>query len=96
MKLFLGSKRPTEVPVAVDLTQCEDLKCPACGSVYFMTGVVRVKIVPAVVSPSGQMSFVFLPVLSCAECGYVMDAEMHERENSLERGSENGDDIGLS
>lgn len=96
MKLFSSSKRPAEVPVKVDLTQCEDLKCPACGSVYFATGVVRVKIVPAVVSPSGQMSFVFLPVLSCAECGYVMDAEMQEKENLLDRGNENGDDVGLS
>lgn len=55
----------------IDLGKCEDLVCD-CGSVYFVE-LTRVKIVPALISPSGRPETIVLKVLKCEKCGKILD-----------------------
>lgn len=96
MWLIVSNAKGQKAIVNVDLRKCEDFKCPACGSIYFVTSVVRVKIVSPVVSPTGELSFVVLPVLSCANCGYVIDENEVEEETREKKLNGGDQDVGLS
>ena len=56
----------------VDLSQCEDVNCNACGNPTFRQ-VVMFKKLSAVYSPTGKATMIPLQVFECSECGHVND-----------------------
>tara|TARA_R100000234_G_scaffold115976_2_gene92483 strand:+ start:5568 stop:5834 length:267 start_codon:yes stop_codon:yes gene_type:complete len=56
----------------INLDQCDDVTCAACGNLTFRQ-VVMFKKVSAVYSPTGKASLIPLQVFECSECGHVND-----------------------
>lgn len=56
----------------VNLNECEDLKCPGCGSIYF-GDINRFKIIPSLISPSGKEEVIVIRVQQCVTCGLIID-----------------------
>ena len=55
----------------VNLSDSEDMKCGECQNVYFKP-LFRVKRVSALISPSGQETYVPVQVLACEKCGNIV------------------------
>lgn len=74
-----GDKRQ----VVVNLKECQDFRCNKCGGVYFSI-LYRVKIISALVSPTGQDELFPVRVLVCAKCGEVFDIFNLMKSNELD------------
>lgn len=56
----------------IDLRECDDFVCPYCRGLYFQE-LLRLKVVSALVSPTGKDEVVSVKALMCVSCGQVVD-----------------------
>ena len=54
-----------------DMSMADDMSCGECGNVYFKA-LVRVKRISALISPTGQETYVPVQVLACEKCGNIV------------------------
>lgn len=64
--------------VRVDINTLKDMACIHCGEVEFKP-VVRVKKLPAAVSPNGQEGSININMLKCS-CGWIFNAQEWEKQ----------------
>ena len=70
MKKLKKSNMNTQVQV--DLRDAETIKCGSCSNYLFITSFI-LKILSAIVSPSGQEALIPVQVYSCGNCGQVAE-----------------------
>ena len=54
----------------VDFEQTEEYTCPECGHKHFKQ-VFSMRRLSAMLSPTGDESYIPVPVFACANCSYV-------------------------
>lgn len=54
--------------INIELNDLEDITCPHCENTMFKTGIVRLKKLPAVQSPSGREQAVTINHVQCTIC----------------------------
>jgi len=65
---ILGStKKAPEEKMAI-------LQCPQCKHIYFET-VQMVQVISKLISKSGQQEMRPIPVLRCAQCGFIVNGK---------------------
>lgn len=57
----------------VDPKNLSELKCESCNGILFMP-VFKIKVLPALISPSGNEELIPIQVLVCTACG-----ELHKK-----------------
>ncbi len=67
---FAGSPPPQAARQQVDISLATDLKCDDCGN-YTFVEVLLLKMLPALVSPTGKNELVPIQTMSCNRCGHV-------------------------
>ena len=81
--------QPPQMPqLNVDLSDAEDVVCERCGN-YTFEQVVLMKKVSAILSGTGKVAVVPIPVFACAACGNINKGFLPVLpKNSAEEGTE--------
>ena len=67
---FAGTQPPQPPRQQVDISLAVDLKCDDCGN-YTFVEIAMLKLLPALVSPTGKNELIPIPVMACNRCGHV-------------------------
>lgn len=66
---------PNQQQMSIDITQTEPLECTECKSTTF-TQVFLIRVLPALLSPSGKKTPIPLQTYQCSKCHLIPDMYM--------------------